>query len=59
MSDRVMPIDSDELDPVTKTLHVQWKRFSVRDGVLYRKFSELTKHEYSWQLVPPVSYCVI
>jgi len=58
MSNRVLLIDGNDLarfDPVTKTLHSQWERFRVRDGILYQKFSELTKREDLWQLVPPVS----
>jgi len=59
MSARRLPIDGNELagyDLITKGLHPQWERFSVREGVLYRRFWGNGDRANSWQVVLPVSY---
>jgi len=55
----VLPIASKDLaryDPATKSLHAQWERFKVTDGVLYRQYWLNQKEGDSWQLVAPVAY---
>jgi len=55
----LLPIDSDELvrrDPVTKSLHAQWERFQLKEGVMYRRYWQGRENDDVWQLVPPVNY---
>jgi len=52
-----LPIESSILaclDPVIKSLHAQWERFAVRDGILYRRFRNADVGEDGWQVVHPV-----
>jgi len=59
MSARKLPMDGNELagyDPVTKGLQAQWERFSVREGVLYRRYWNNGDQADSWQVVLPVCY---
>jgi len=59
LRDGKLPVDSNELtryDPITKSLHAQWERFKLNEGVLYRKYWENHKDAESWQLVPPFKY---
>jgi len=54
-----LPLSSNELaryDPATKSLHAQWERFKVTEGVLYRNFWSNHQEGESWQLVAPVAY---
>jgi len=54
-----LPLTSNELaqhDPATKSLHAQWERFKVTEGVLYRKYWSNTQEGESWQLVAPLAY---
>jgi len=60
LQDGLLPLTSNELarhDPATKSLHAQWKRFKVTEGVLYRKYWSNNQEGESWQLVAPVAYC--
>jgi len=43
-------------DPTTKSLHAQWERFKVVEGILHRKFWSNHQEGESWQLVAPVAY---
>jgi len=55
----MLPVDRNELtryDPITKSLHAQWERFKLNEGVLYRKYWENHKDAESCQLVPPLEY---
>jgi len=39
----LLPIDGDKLahhDPITKSLHAQWERFKMKDGIIYRRYWE-------------------
>jgi len=59
LSARRLQIDGNKLagyDPVTKGLHAQWERFSVREGVLYRRCWSNGDRADSWQVVLPVCY---
>jgi len=59
MSAKRLPIDGNELagyDPITKWLHAQWERFSVREGVLNRRYWGNGDRADSWQVVLPVCY---
>jgi len=35
-------------DPATKSLHAQWERFKVTEGILYRKFWSNNQEGKSW-----------
>jgi len=55
----MLPHSSNDLtrhDPVIKTLHAQWERFKVTDGILYRKFWTNDKGGDTWQLLAPAGY---
>jgi len=55
----LLPLTSNELarhDPRKKSLHAQWERFKVTEGVLYRKYWSNNQEDESWQLVAPVAY---
>ena len=41
---------------VTKTLCMEWDRFKIEDGVLFRKWWVFGKGSDRWQLIPP-SFC--
>jgi len=59
LKEGTLPLSGNELaryDPVTKSLHAQWERFKVTEGVLYRKFWSSHQEGASWQLVAPVAY---
>jgi len=59
LKEGLLPIDSDELvrrDPITKSLHAQWERFKLKEGVMYRRYWQGRETDDVWQLVPPVSY---
>jgi len=59
MSARRLRIDGIALagyDPITKGLHAQWERFSVRKGVLFRRYWSNGDRADSWQVVLPVCY---
>jgi len=43
-------------DPIVKSLHAQRERFSEREGILYRKFSNSSTGEDLWQTVLPVCH---
>jgi len=61
LRDGVLTIESDELirhHPVTKSLHAQWERFKLKEGVMYRKYWESNKKAECWQLVQPGKYRV-
>jgi len=54
-----LPLASNDIarhDPTTKSLHAQWERFKVTEGVLYRKYWSNNQKGESWQLVAPVAY---
>jgi len=37
----LLPINCDELahhDPITKSLHAQWERFKMKDGIIFRRY---------------------
>jgi len=55
----LLPVNSDELahcDPIAKSLHGQWERFKLKDGVIYRRYWEGPEEEDTWQLVAPIAY---
>jgi len=59
VKDRMLMLSSNDLtrhDPAIKTLHAQWERFKVTDGILYRKFWTNDKEGDNWQLVAPAGY---
>jgi len=59
LQDGLLPLTSNELarhDPATKSLHAQWERFKLKEGVLYRKYWSNNQEGESWQLVAPVAY---
>jgi len=59
LKDGLLPVASNDLarhDPATTSLHAQWERFKLTDGVLYRKYWSNNKKGDSWQLVAPVVY---
>jgi len=59
LKEGTLPLSSNELaryDPATKSLHAQWERFKVTEGVLYRKFLSSHQEGESWQLVAPFVY---
>jgi len=59
LRDGLLPLTSNELaghDPATKSLHAQWERFKITEGVLYKKFWSNNQEGESWQLVAPVAY---
>jgi len=59
VKDGMLPLPSNDLtrhDPAFKTLHAQWERFIVNDGILYQKFWKNDQDGDSWQLVSPVGY---
>jgi len=59
LRDGMLPVDSNKLtryDLITKSLHAQWERFKLNEGVLYRKFWGDHKDAESWQVVPPSKY---
>jgi len=41
---------------VTKSLHAQWERFIVREGVVYRRYSSNADRTDYWQVVLLVRY---
>jgi len=43
-------------DPVTKSLHAQWERFNIKEGVIYRRYWEGRRKDDTWQLVPLIEY---
>jgi len=59
VKDGMLPLSSNDLtryDPVINTLHAQWERFKVTDGILYRKFWTNDKVGDIWQLVAPAGF---
>jgi len=59
IKDNLLPVSSNDLardDAATKSLHAQWERFMVTEGILYRKFWSNNHEGKSWQLVSPVAY---
>jgi len=59
LKDDLLPISSNDLarhDPATKSLHAQWERFKLTEGVLYRKYWSTGQEGEWWQLVAPVTY---
>jgi len=55
----LLPIDINDLtryDPITKSLHAQWERLKLKDGVMHRRYWEGREEEDSWQLVSPIEY---
>jgi len=55
----LLPIDSDKLsrhDSIAKSLHAQWERFKLKEGVIYCRYWEGREEEDTWQLVSPVEY---
>jgi len=55
----LLPKDSDELarhNPVAKSLHAQWERFKIKEGVMYRRYWEGREENDMWQMVSPVEY---
>jgi len=57
MVDNKLPVKCSVLaswDPVTKSLHSQWERFSVKEGVLYCRIWNNGETNDSWQVVLPV-----
>jgi len=56
----LLPLNSDELahyDPIIKSLHAQWERFNLKEGVIYRRYWEGRKENYTWQILSSVEYC--
>jgi len=59
LRDGLVPLSSDELarhDPTAKSLHAQWERLKLKEGILYRKFWSNNQDGESWHLVSPVAY---
>jgi len=59
VTDGMFPLNSSDLtrhDLVIKTLHAQWERYKVNDGILYRKFWTNDREGDTWQLVAPAGY---
>jgi len=59
LRDGLLPLASNDLarhDPATKSLHAQWERFKLTEGISYRKFWSDNQDGESWQLVSPVAY---
>jgi len=58
-SERRFPLDCNQLaefDSVSKSLHAQWERFSLREGMLYRQHWDNSGNKDMWQIVVPVRY---
>jgi len=59
LRESLLPLGKDELarhDPITKSLHAQWERFKITEGVIYRRFWEGRRENDTWQMVSPVEY---
>jgi len=53
LKESLLPLSSDELaqyDPITKSLHAQWERFNLKEGVIYRRYWEGREEDDTWQL---------
>jgi len=58
-SEKRLPMDYNQLaefDSVSKSLHAQWERFSLREGVLYRQHWDNSGNKDMWQILLPVRY---
>jgi len=53
---RVEGDDITAADPVTKAFWADWERFTLRNGVLYRRWWRAAGLSDTWQLVPPIEY---
>jgi len=54
-----LPVEKKELSgtsPVRKSLYVQWERYSVEEGVMYRKGGDVEERRGDKQVVLPVQY---
>jgi len=59
LKEGLLPLNLDELtpyDPITKSLHAQWERFNLREGVIYRRYWKGREENYTWQMLTPVEY---
>jgi len=59
LKEGLLPLTNDEFarhDPITKSLHAQWERFNVKEGVIYCRYWEARGENDTWQILSPVEY---